>query len=218
MCFSAQASFAGAALLGITGLATFRYVKSKAQIPLALVPCFFAMQQLTEGLLWLTLGAERPNPDLQSFLVYSYLFFAIFFWPIWFPFSLYYLEDQPVRKKILFGIFSVGVVLGLFNLFYSMNQHIGVVAIEHSLHYTGKLPDIVTWLYVATVLTPCFLSSFKNIWQLGLLICATFSIAMYFYEATFVSVWCFFGAIVSVYMFKIFRDNASISDRYSSPS
>lgn len=55
MCFSATASFtAGTALSAVGGL-TLRKSRGKAELPLALVPLMFGIQQLSEGVLWVSL-------------------------------------------------------------------------------------------------------------------------------------------------------------------
>ncbi len=52
MCFSATASFtAGAALTAVGGF-TVHKSQGKIELPLALVPLLFGIQQLTEGVLW----------------------------------------------------------------------------------------------------------------------------------------------------------------------
>ena len=58
MCFSATASFtAGAALTAVGGL-TVHKSHGQIELPLALVPLLFGIQQLTEGVLWLSLGHD----------------------------------------------------------------------------------------------------------------------------------------------------------------
>ena len=61
MCFSATASFsAGALLLGI-GTLTLRSALATRQrhaLPFAAIPMLFAMQQLIEGVIWLTFAEE----------------------------------------------------------------------------------------------------------------------------------------------------------------
>ncbi len=55
MCFSAEASFAVGGTLLILGVATIRKVIHKKDLPIALIPIIFALQQMVEGLLWISL-------------------------------------------------------------------------------------------------------------------------------------------------------------------
>lgn len=206
MCFSAQASFTGAVCLGAIGLATLRYVHMRAQLLMALVPCFFALQQFSEGMLWVELTSLTPDPLIKQNAIYIFLFFAIFFWPIWIPFSLYVMEEKPTNQKLLFLMLLGGCALAFTNLYYGFSQEPKVLVVENSIRYLGTLPD-EKWIYLSLVTLPSFISSFKNMWQFGVVVFFTSMLAEYFYDAAYVSVWCFFAAIVSVVLFKIFRDN-----------
>ena len=60
MCFSATASFsAGVVLLGL-GTLTLKSARGRRELPLAAIPLLFAIQQLTEGVIWLTFRYEAP--------------------------------------------------------------------------------------------------------------------------------------------------------------
>ncbi len=61
MCFSATASFsAGAFLLGL-GTLTLKSARRPRELPFAAIPLLFAIQQLSEGVIWLTFRYEAPN-------------------------------------------------------------------------------------------------------------------------------------------------------------
>lgn len=206
MCFSAQASFTAAVLLGAMGLATLKYVRSRSQVPMALVPCFFALQQFSEGILWLTFNSPAPNLFVQQMAIYSFLFFALFFWPIWISLSLYVMEGRPMNRKCLLAMLLGGCILGITNLYYGLSYGVTVIMVDSSIQYLGTLPD-ERWIYLSLVTLPTFISSFKNMWQFGVVVFFTSLLAEYFYHAAHISVWCFFAAIVSVVLVKIFRDH-----------
>ena len=54
MCFSATASFGASAVLGVIGVAAVAKAKTKPQRLFASIPLVFAVQQLSEGFLWLS--------------------------------------------------------------------------------------------------------------------------------------------------------------------
>ncbi|HNM73705.1 MAG TPA: hypothetical protein PKM66_11720, partial [Nitrosomonas sp.] len=60
MCFSAEASFIVSGTLSIIGISAIRQIKARKDIFVASIPLIFALQQLTEGLLWVVL----QNPGL----------------------------------------------------------------------------------------------------------------------------------------------------------
>jgi len=60
MCFSATASFsAGAVLLGL-GTLTVKSAHRRRKMVLAAIPLLFAIQQLSEGVIWLTFRYDTP--------------------------------------------------------------------------------------------------------------------------------------------------------------
>lgn len=74
MCFSATASFtAGGALLLIGAITTTRVTKS-VEMPFAMIPVLFGLQQIIEGVLWLTLPDEAPLTNM--ILTYAYSVFS----------------------------------------------------------------------------------------------------------------------------------------------
>lgn len=100
MCFSANVSFTASIVLAIIGTCLLKKTKKQIFVPLALIPWFFAIQQASEGFVWLALPEE-------SFARNIFLFFAYFVWPIWVPFSVWFAEENRKRKQIL-GIFLDG--------------------------------------------------------------------------------------------------------------
>jgi hypothetical protein len=55
MCFSASASFGASLVLSVIGVATIKNTRHREQLPFASIPFVFAVQQFSEGVLWLTL-------------------------------------------------------------------------------------------------------------------------------------------------------------------
>ena len=81
-----------------------------------------------------------------------------------------------------------------------------------SIHYAqsysfGIYGDIVTVLYGAATIVPLLISSIRKLWIMGLVV-ALVGIIVYLVDAYFfVSVWCFFAALVSLLLFFIFKSN-----------
>ena len=112
MCFSATASFGASAVLGAIGILAVAKAKSKPQRVFGSIPLVFAVQQLTEGLLWLSL----KDPGLAScrpFLTYTFLVFAMVVWPFWIPFTIWLLEKDQKRKRLIKGFVWVGALVAI---------------------------------------------------------------------------------------------------------
>lgn len=215
MCFSAEASFTSAAVLSGIGYFSCKSVKHKNLLLLAMIPFLFALQQFSEGMIWLSFKFNQSDPYLLEFSKSMYLIFAFLVWPLFFPFSIYYAERDKFRKKIL-GIFSLaGLFLSLYFLYYAFNNKISIYIVNYSIQY--QLLNsfniniwILTGLYTAIVLIPCFISSLDLMWWYGIFLVFSWLISEHFYYENFTSIWCFFSAIISTFIFLILRANENL--------
>lgn len=204
MCFSATASFiAGASLLAI-GLLTIKQVRQKNEIPFALIPILFGVQQLIEGVLWLSFKFNAPL--INVIMTYSFTLFSHVLWPIFVPFSIGLLESVPWRKKVIRVFQITGGVVGLY-LFYFIVSH--PITSEINVHVLYIFPHfhkpLLLALYVAATCVTALFSSYKIINIFGALTLLSFIVAYWFYTSAFFSVWCFFSAILSAVIYLHFK-------------
>src|ERR1700677_1279381 len=104
MCFSPEASFAaGGALAPVGVYCAWTALRRRPRLlGLGLMPLFFGLQQISEGFVWL--GLERGDPHLTQAAALAFLFFAVVFWPVWFPLFATWMEPQRHRKWLLAGL------------------------------------------------------------------------------------------------------------------
>lgn len=206
MCFSPEASFTASGLLAIIGYATLKNISSKKEILLASIPILFSLQQLLEGFLWIYLR-ETNSWAILGYAKYLYIFFALIFWPIWLPFSLYILEEVPWRKNII-GMLSIGgVIVASYFIIIFYNTSLTIKINNHSIQYYDSLDTTYLYFYNIVVILPMFISNYKNVWMFGALLLIGYYAAEYFYSYTFVSVWCFISAIASILLYKLIKQH-----------
>lgn len=202
MCFSATASFIAGGVLSATGIVTIRKAKTKAEVPFASIPLLFGIQQLIEGVVWLSFG----NQLLNSIATNSFLAFALVLWPVFVPTAVLLIEANKTRKKLLTTFVFIGASVGLY-LLYTMfvgpyMSHTANMSISyHSPHIHLYL--VSTFYLLATCGSP-LISSHKIIRIFGIVVLISAGIATWFYTQTFLSVWCFFAAIVSLIVYLYF--------------
>jgi len=209
MCFSVTASFTAAAVLVPAGIYCVKKAAGleKAYWLFALMPVMFGIQQFFEGLVWL--GMQPDEGGSVLFAARGYLFFSHFFWLFWIPLSSYAVEDNTVRRKMYFFLAIVGALHGslmyvplLFN-----EDWVTVKLVGHSLKYKmvlfheDYLPLLArNFLYAVLTLVPLLSATDRYIKIFGLLIVISLAITNFYFEHAFVSVWCFFAAILSFYL------------------
>jgi len=212
MCFSAEASFTAAAALTVAGGGGLYCVKRRALIPMALVPLLFALQQFSEGVIWSTMGSSATPFWIREAAKYGFLFFAFLVWPVWIPFAFRFAESTAWKKRAMGVILACGSALALYFFLAVYDKGVGVKVLGRSLEYFAGVPFevnpyILNGIYTAVIVLPCFLSSLKFAKLFGFLVIAAWFMAMAFYMITFISVWCFFSALVSVVLLPVICKN-----------
>lgn len=206
MCFSATASFVAGAALSATGAVTLKKAKKKGDIPFAAIPLLFGVQQGVEGLVWLSF--KYGMPVLNQISSYAFMLFAYVLWPSFVPFAIRSLETDPNRKQILAVFQGLGVGVSLYLLYFIVSHPVISHIVNKSIVYPmpTEYGPLIMGLYLLATCVSCFFSSNKIINIFGTLIAVSFGVAYYFYTASFVSTWCFFGAILSVAVYWYFRN------------
>ena len=197
MCFSASASFVAGTTLSIIGVATITKVRQRSELPFALIPLLFGIQQLIEGAIWLTFSHDAPV--LKQTMTYIYSMFSHVLWPIYVPFAFRVLETTPWRRTAMLWFQAAGLAVGLYLFYFIATRPVIAEVVGQHLVYDSPhffiAPVIV--LYVASTCFTGTVSSHTFVRLFGGLALLSF-IATYFFAAVaLVSVWCFFAAVLS---------------------
>jgi hypothetical protein len=230
MCFSAEASFVVGGALDPAGAYCVyaALVKKPSYLGLAIVPLCFGIQQISEGFVWHALehgdSAQVRTPALV------FLFFAQAFWPWWFSAAAALMEPLPMRRWILVGL-TLLTTVWFWVLYYPLlvgptSLLTTKIAEEgHSVQYlyerlgiydyVGKTPLRV--LYFLSVALPPLVGS-ENWGRIpGLVLAATAVVAVMLYDYAFVSVWCFFAAVLAICCCVLFYRLPASGNNYTNP-
>ena len=209
MCFSATASFSAGVVLTVIGVATIKKVRHPSQIMFAFIPLIFAVQQIAEGILWLTL----PNPayvTAQVSFTYIFLFFAQVVWPLWVPLAILLLEKENLRKRVQTVLVAAGALVGVYLAWCLVRFPVQANIIGYHVDYTLNFPPALRIycivLYALASIIPPFFSPIKRMWMLGVAIAVSYIISVIFYERYVLSVWCFFASVISISVYVIMRE------------
>ena len=201
MCFSANASFGAGIVLSVLSVASIRKVKQPSELAFASIPLIFAIQQFSEGLLWLSI-TDPIYGSLKQVSTYTFLFFAQIVWPIWLPLALLLLTKNVKAVSIhkIFVLFGVIVSLYLTYCLIYFDVEAKVVGqhIAYLQNYPLALKPYVWVFYGTATVLPAFFSKIKWMWILGMVILISYIITNIFYRDYVVSVWCFFASVISI--------------------
>ena len=210
MCFSATASFtAGAILLGV-GTLTLRAAlasrrsgqpNQRNDLPFAAIPLLFAVQQLIEGVIWLTFRFDAPL--LNAVMTQAYSFFSHVLWPVYVSVAVLLMEPAGWRRRGLTAFVAAGAAVSVYLLivlvaFPAVSRPTGQHIEYLSPHFFATLT--MTLYLLSTAVSP-MLSTHRMVVVFGALALLSFGAAYAFYATWFISVWCFFAALLSAVIY-----------------
>jgi hypothetical protein len=219
MCFSASASFTASAVLMPLGLYSTHLARTNQQpnyVPLALVPFFFGVQQLIEGVEWTAIDSGRIEP-LTTLGALGFLFFAYCFWMIWIPWSAWSISRSTDSRAVQHRLRGVAIVATVLGIAFYLPVLFDPPAVQPAVHSTGRLLYDVSNLhsivhnfvntepvgelvYWGFIVLPLIAVADKAVKLFGVLI---FVLTWITYSATFNSVWCFYCAVLSIFVIWI---------------
>jgi hypothetical protein len=202
MCFSATGSFGVAVGLAGIGIVALAQTKPDSHRLFAAIPLLFAAQQVSEGIVWLTIHAPDRS-GLHRAAVAAFLIFAVAVWPTWVPLCLYPIERSPARKKLLGALLGLGVCVSIYATWLLFEGRPVARVSGHNLAYSyverGSTLVLALYLpvYVTASVVPFFVSTMEKAKLMGTVLVGSLLATFLIERQTLTSVWCFFAAILS---------------------
>ncbi len=206
MCFSAEADFVAAGVIGAVGAATLMQARRPEALPLAALPALFALHQLTEGFVWLgmdgRLGAEATHRATFLFMLYAQAILPAIVAP-----AVALLEPERGRRLGMWALAAVGVGLGLW-------ATAGLISAPNTVAVEGRclaFRNPVTnhpWVAFTYALPTCgapLLSSHRVVRLFGAGALAGFALVLAVKAYALTSIWCLVVASLSVVLYAQFR-------------
>ena len=221
MCFSAEASFTAAAILLPAGAIGVQraYRTDWRYLPFAALPVLFGLQQLLEGLVW-TGNALSSDAMVQRFSL-AYMFFSWLAWPVWVPLSTYFLE--PCGRRYIYLIFAIiGGMVGVLQYlpYFAHEGWLVTKFLPHAISYQGTVlfdfimrRELTNAIYFFVIVAPLLTSSNRHAQIFGLLISVVATVTDLFFEFAYISVFCFGGALMSLYIVYVTFQAAGLPEQ-----
>ena len=149
------------------------------------------------------------------------MFFTWLAWPVWVPFATYYLE--PCRRRHLYLVFAIfGGMLGAMQFipYFAHEGWLVVKVLDYTISYEGTVlfyfimrRDLTYIVYLFVILVPLLTSSRRSLNIFGLLILIVVAVTYVFFSYAYISVFCFGGAIMSLYLvYMVFRETGRTAE------
>jgi hypothetical protein len=200
MCFSASASFTASGVLTVIGVGSVAQTKTKRGLMYAAVPLVFAVQQLIEGFEWLAPVGSAASVALA----YGFLFFAVILWPTYVPIAVYLIEPRKDKKQVLMTFIVLGSIISVYAIvnFLLIPPSATNTLCCHVI-YSFKMPlkFAVGGAYAVATCGSLLLSSRHWVKIMGVVSALSLIVAYFYTAVSFVSVWCYFAALLSTLVF-----------------
>ena len=207
MCFSAGASFAASAFLALIGSYTVaKNYSSKKLWMIGAIPLLFAIQQASEGVLWLAL-TQRLDSFYIPYATYFFLFFALILWPLWIPNAVYRYQAPQVRNYLYIPIIA-GFITALYLMYYVYVYGAYATITHHHIEYVygdGMFDTVIAALYMIATIAPFFMVRSRSMQAFGVVLALSALISALVWKYAFTSIWCFFAAVLSLFVVAIVR-------------
>lgn len=206
MCFSASASFTGAAAIATIGVATLRHVREPRTLLFGAVPMLFALHQFTEGLVWLGLDG-RMSPAALHRVALLFMIYAQGILPLLMPLAVALMEPPGRRRTAIVGLVCIGAVVSAWDL-YGLATLPSRAYIElHSIAYRNAMTGnfAISCLYILATCGSLLLSSHRVLRWYGVANVIGLTVVEIVRAHVFASVWCFYAALMSMMIYWQFR-------------
>jgi len=200
MCFSPGADVVVGGIVVVIGVDALRHVREPKQILLASLPLLFGLHQIDEAFVWWGLQGHVAE-SIERVAVWVYVLFALAALPALVPIAVLGVERSASRRRLIGALavlgIGVGVALGVALFRGSVNAAIGGRHIAYDASALAQGREL-TALYVVAACGALIASSYRDLAALGLLNLVAVPVLMWMTVSGFISLWCFWAAIVSV--------------------
>ncbi len=207
MCFSPEADLVVGGLVVAIGVDALRHIREPKQVVLASLPLLFGLHQVDEAFVWLGLQGH-VSESIERVAVWVYLSFALAALPAIVPIAVFAVERSPARRKLIGAMAALGIAVGVSLAVAVFRGSVNAVIDGRHIAYDVsalRQGRQLTALYVVAACGALLLCSYRDIALLGVLNLIAVPVLMWMTVSGFISLWCFWAAIVSVVIDLHFR-------------
>nr|WP_211660752.1 DUF6629 family protein [Modestobacter muralis] len=146
------------------------------------------------------MGLDNDLTGLQSWSTYVFSLFSHVLWPMFIPFAFLLVEPVRWRRRAISVFLALGIGVGLYLLYFLVRFPVSAHVHERSISYDSPhfyIAGVLVIYLLATCFTGLF-SSHRCVRIFGVLAFVLAIAAVLVSIMTFVSVWCFFAALLSL--------------------
>lgn len=205
MCFSATADFVAAGGIGAVAVATATQVRTVRDVPFAALPGLFALHQLAEGFVWLSLDG-RVGAGVGDVAAFLYVLYAFGILPVLVPAALLLIEPPGRRRRHMVPFVVIGAITSVYLFWASVANPVDYEQVHHSIAYHAHAPllGVAAVGYVLATVGAAVLAGYRSIVVFGVANGIGIVVTLIVLAAAFASLWCLWAALTSVLVLVFF--------------
>jgi hypothetical protein len=200
VCFSPEADLVVGTVVIAIGVDALRHVRTPRQVPLASIPVLLGAHQVVEAFVWWGLKGQVAQ-SIEQVALWSYLVFAFSVLPLLLPIAVGLVEPSRARRYVIAACAGLaGAVVVTLTIALLRGPISGEIQGRHIAYQLDALRDggRMTSLYVIATCGALLASSYRDLERLGALTLAVVPALAWLTMSGFVSLWCFWAAMVSL--------------------
>ena len=200
MCLSPEADVVVGGIVVVIGVDALRHVREPRQILLATLPLLFGLHQLDEAFVWWGLQGH-VSESIERVGVWIYMLFALAALPALVPIAVLAVERSAGRRRLISGFAALGIGIGVaLGIALFQGSVDAVIVGRHVAYDVSALTQgrELTALYVVAACGALIVCSYRDLAALGVMNLVAVPMLMWLTVSGFISLWCFWAAIVSV--------------------
>ena len=163
-----------------------------------MLPLVLGFHQFVEAFVWLSLQGHI-NATLGKVAMWIYASIAFVVLPMFVPLSVFLLEGEPRRKRIMAPFVALGIAVAIVLLIAMIRGPLSVELRPYHLAYNLGIHHalLIVTLYVVAVCGAWLLSSHRPVAFYGVINLAAVIVIAKLTVDGFASVWCGYAALTS---------------------
>ncbi|HVJ98572.1 MAG TPA: DUF6629 family protein [Acidimicrobiia bacterium] len=212
MCFSPEADAIVGGIVVAVGVDALRHTTAPKQLALAALPVVFGVHQITEAFVWWGLHGNVSD-TIERAALWIYLLIALVALPAYVPLAVRLIEPLAGRRRIITALWALGLVVAVVLAAAMIREPINAAIDGRHIAYSVegmRTGGPIIALYVLATCGALLACSYRDIAVLGAVNLAAVPLLMWLTSGGFVSLWCFWAALVSVVIALHMRRQAGV--------
>ncbi|MFG2500929.1 DUF6629 family protein [Streptomyces sp. NPDC048441] len=196
MCWSATADLvAGTVICAVGAASVAKAARHPRDLPLAALPLLLGAHQIIESEVWRNNGGTGPATVAWAVI-------ALPLFPLWVPAGVLCAARPSARRRLIIPLIA-GIATAAALAYYLVTRTVAADIHGHTVAYALGLPqsELIISGYLLATVGSLLLSGDRGLVLFGILVAAGAAVCVVVWRREYISTWCAFAAVSSVFLY-----------------